>query len=79
MKKQINKLSDQRIKVETRNKIKPLFVAYTRKSSEEDNRQVLSISAQVDEIKNNFQTLKLSLSKKVIPQPRAEPDQSLQK
>lgn len=54
MKKQINKLSDQRIKVATQSKAKPLLAAYTRKSSEEDNRQILSISAQIDEIRKQF-------------------------
>lgn len=54
MKKQINRLSDQRIKVQSKIHSEPLLAAYARKSSEEDNRQILSISAQIDEIKKQF-------------------------
>lgn len=54
MKKQINKISEQRIKIKTKSQTKPLFAAYARKSSEEANRQILSIDAQIDEIKKQF-------------------------
>ena len=54
MKNQINKISEQRIKMQTKSQTKPLFAAYARKSSEEANRQILSIDAQIDEIKKQF-------------------------
>lgn len=50
MKKQINKLSDQANNAPRELK----YVAYVRKSTEEADRQILSIQAQKDEIKKQF-------------------------
>lgn len=59
MRKQINKISDQYTKTKVKAQPKLLYAAYARKSSEEANRQVLSIIAQVEEIKKQFPNLEI--------------------
>lgn len=66
MERNINKLSEQRIKTAAKARHRLKYVAYCRKSSEEANRQILSISAQIDEIKKQISKLDVALDVEFI-------------